>query len=194
MLLTSDTENAKILYTLDGSDPTISEAAITYSEDKPIIINDDAVTIKAMAQGHDMVASDVAQFDYTLKKSTIAYQLHAGWSWISHNLENPVALNELTADIERLTSQTQEVIKDPVVGLIGNLKSLYPGEAYMVKVAADAASRLQGYECNAAVTAVPRSKPGSNGLHRFPDAHRSRRIFVRGRTRLPLLQFRQYRQ
>jgi hypothetical protein len=108
-----------------------------------------------MAQGHDMVASDVAQFDYTLKKSTIAYQLPAGWSWISHNLENPVALNELNADIERLTSQTQEVIKDPVVGLIGNLKSLNPGEAYKVKVAADAASRLQGYECNAAVTAVP---------------------------------------
>ena len=155
VLLTSDTENAKILYTLDGSDPTTSETAITYSEDKPIIINDDAVTIKAMAQGHDMVASDVAQFDYTLKKSTIAYQLHAGWSWISHNLENPVALNELNADIERLTSQTQEVIKDPVVGLIGNLKSLNPGEAYKVKVAADAASRLQGYECNAAVTAVP---------------------------------------
>jgi hypothetical protein len=155
VLLTSDTENAVIRYTLDSSDPTTSETAITYSEDKPIIINDDAVTIKAVAKGHDMDGSDVAQFDYTLKKSTIAYQLPAGWSWISHNLENPVALSELNADIERLTSQTQEIIKDPAVGLIGNLKELNPGEAYKVKVSADASSRLQGYECNAAVTAVP---------------------------------------
>jgi len=153
--LTSDTENAVISYTVDGTDPTTSETAITYSEDKPIIITDDEVTIKAVAQGHDMEGSDVAQFDYTLKKSTIAYDLHAGWSWISHNLEKPVALSELNADIERITSQTQEVIKDPVVGLIGNLKTLNPGEAYKVKVAADASSRLHGTECNAAVTAVP---------------------------------------
>lgn len=163
VLLTSDTENAVISYTLDGSDPTTSETAITYGENDVIGIDKDAVTIKAVAQGLDMAVSDVAQFDYTLKKSTIKYELPAGWLWISHNLEEAVSLNDLSDNIECLKSQTQEVIKDPVLGLVGNLGALNPGEAYKVKVSDKTSRTLEGYEYNAAAAAVP-VKAGWNWL------------------------------
>ena len=151
VLLTSDTENAEIRYTLDGTDP--NETGILY-DDTPIVIADDNITIKAIAKGHDLEASEVTEFDYTLKKTAIGYKLPVGWSWISHNLEEPVTPSELNADIECLTSQTKEVIKDPVVGLIGNLSKLEPGEAYKVKVSEEATARLQGFEFNASVTPV----------------------------------------
>lgn len=152
VLLSSDTENAEIRYTLDGSDP--NESGTLY-EDKPIVIVDDSITLKAVAKGHDLDPSDVATFDYTLKKTTIGYVLKEGWSWISHNLENAIAPSVLNADIERLMSQTKEVINDPEVGLIGNLTELQPGEAYKVQVKNDASARLQGFECNASATSVP---------------------------------------
>ena len=57
VLLSSDTEDATIRYTLDGTDPATSETVITYSDDQPIINTSDAVTIKAVAKGHDMELS-----------------------------------------------------------------------------------------------------------------------------------------
>ena len=155
VLLSSDTEDATIRYTLDGTDPATSETVITYSDDQPIIITSDAVTIKAVAKGHDMELSEMVQFDYSLKQTNLNYQLPAGWSWISHNLEEPVAFSKLNADIECLKSQTKEVIKDPNVGLIGNLSELQPGEAYKVKVAEEAKASLKGYEFNASASAIP---------------------------------------
>ena len=152
VVLTSETENAEIRYTLDGSDP--NDKGILYDE-TPIVIADDSITIKAVAKGHDLDPSDVATFDFTLKRSTVGYELPAGWSWISHNMEKAISLNELNADITCLRSQTKEVVKDPVVGLIGNLHELQPAEAYKVEVAAKASTRLQGFECNASATPVP---------------------------------------
>ena len=153
VLLATDTEDATIRYTLNGEDPS-PENSIIYSDDEPIIITG-AVTIKAVAQGHDMALSDTVEFKYSLKQTNLNYQLPAGWSWISHNLEEPVAFRELNADIECLKSQTKEVIKDPEAGLIGNLSELQPGEAYKVKVTADASARLQGNEFNASASAIP---------------------------------------
>ena len=152
--LTSETEGAVIYYTLDGSCPCNTETALKYNPDEPIVIADEQVTIKAMAQGHDLAESEVSEFTYSLKKTTLGYQMLTGWSWISHNLEEPVPATAFQTNAERIVSQTAEVINDPNVGFIGNLTELLPSEAYKVKVTAQTENRLSGYEYNATENAV----------------------------------------
>ena len=150
--LSSETENAVIYYTLDGSEPT--EKSIKYDDEAPITIAND-ITIKAIAKGHDLLDSEVKTFTYTLKRTSVGYQMPEGWTWISHNLEEPVAANTFKENAERIMSQTQELINDPVAGLVGNLTELLPTEAYKVKVSAQTTNCLQGYEFNATTSTVP---------------------------------------
>ncbi len=152
--LTCETENADIYYTLDGSCPCNIETAIKYNADEPIVINDDEVTIKAMAQGHDLAESEVAEFSYSLKKSMQGYQMPAGWTWLSHNMEQAVPVSEFETNAERILSQTDEVIKDPVLGMMGTLTELQPAKAYKVKVSANTEKQLKGYEYNATANPV----------------------------------------
>ena len=155
--LTSDTENAVIYYTLDGSCPCETATALVYNPDEPIVITGD-VTIKAMAQGHDLADSEVVEFSYSLKKSTVGYNLQEGWNWISHNLESAVDVSEFKTNAERILSQTSEVVKDPSVGMIGTLTELQPTEAYKVKVSAATEKRLNGLEFNVTANAIPVTK------------------------------------
>ena len=152
--LSSETEGAVIYYTLDGSCPCNTETAIKYDADAPIVINDDNVTIKAMAQGHDLAESDVVEFNYSLKTTTLGYTLPEGWTWISHNEETAIPVTEFQTGAERIVSQTQEMINDPVAGFIGNLTQLQPVIGYKVKQATEGNVRLNGYEWDATKQAV----------------------------------------
>ena len=149
--LTSETTGAKIYYTLDGSDPSTSSKV--FNADEPIVITQD-VTIKAMAQGADLPKSDVKEFTYTLKKTALNYQMPQGWKWISHNMATPLKPADFQ-NVERITSQTAEVINDPKAGLIGNLQNLEPTMAYKVKSSAAYDKQLSGNEFNASANAVP---------------------------------------
>lgn len=152
--LSSETEGAVIYYTLDGSCPCNSETAIKYDADAPIVINDDNVTIKAIAQGHDLAESEVAEFNYSLKTTTLGYTLPIGWTWISHNEETAVPVTEFQTGAERIVSQTQELVNDPVAGFIGSLTELQPVVGYKVKQATEGNVRLSGYEWDATKQAV----------------------------------------
>ena len=148
ILLTSETEDAVIKYTLDGSSPAeAGENVLTYSA--PIIINDDNVTIKAIAIGKDLEPSEVTTFNYELKKSTINYQLATGWTWISHNMESPIATADMAQNIIRVVSQTSEAVNDPQYGLVGALTELQPAVGYKVQVSSNNEKMIQGYEMNA---------------------------------------------
>jgi hypothetical protein len=149
--LTSETTNADIYYTLDGTCPceTGSASVIKYDPSQPIVIASDNVTIKAMAKGLDLDESDVVEFNYMLKKTTLGYQFPTGWTWVSHNFEDPVAVKDFAPTADLVVSQTEEAINDPNLGLVGNLSALQPAQAYKVKVAADANNIINGYEYNA---------------------------------------------
>ena len=126
--LSSLTTKADIFYTLGGSEP--NENSIKYTE--PISLTTDTLTVKAYAKYKDY-ASDVVSLDYMLRKTNMDYALEEGWNWISHNVENAVAVDSiLSADVDRVLSQTQEVIRDPQLGLVGTLTELKPLEAYKV--------------------------------------------------------------
>ena len=153
--LSSETREAVIYYTLDGSCPCNSETRIKYDDDAPIIIADDEVQIKAMAAAKDLEESEVVEFNYSIKNTTVGLNMAEGWTWISHNVDEAVPVSTLGNGVSRVVSQTKESINDPVAGLVGNLKLLQPTEGYKVKTNATAESRLTGFEFNARDNNVP---------------------------------------
>lgn len=151
--LSCETEDAVIKYTVDGSDPAeAGDSVRTYKADEPIVITTDNVTLKAFAEGKDLKPSEVAEFNYELKKSTIGYALK-DWTWVSHNMENAVSTADFTdgiaANVERIVGKTSEVINDPSYGLIGSLTELQPAVGYKIKVKANTDKIIKGNELNA---------------------------------------------
>jgi len=153
--LTSETKDAVIYYTLDGSCPCDLETAIKYDANSPIVIADDNVKIKAIAVAKDLAESDVAEFDYSIKTTAVGLSMAEGWTWISHNVDANKDVSELGNNVERIISQTKESISDPAVGLIGTLNCLEPAVGYKVKMKQAAESRLEGYEFNARDNELP---------------------------------------
>ena len=155
IFLTCETENAVIYYTLDGSCPCETATAIKYEAGTPIVIESDNTTIKAMAVALDLQESEVAEFSYTLKKTSLGYQLQEGWNWISHNMDDVVSVDTYQDYAERIVGKNAEAVKNAESGYAGSLTGLLPTEAYKVKVSQKTTDVLQGYEFNASSTGVP---------------------------------------
>lgn len=147
--LKSTSSKAKIYYTVDGSDPTV-ETGFLY--EGPIAIEDDVTTIKAISVLEDEI-SEVATFEYTLKKSTVNLGVATGWTWISHNTDEAIDVADLNAEgISRILSQTQEVMREGNLGFVGNLKELSPTSAYKVHGTAEALVPVTGYAYDPSLT------------------------------------------
>ena len=154
--LSCENENAKIWYTLDGTCPCDPATALVYSQ--PIAINDDAVTIKAMAQAEGFEESEVVTFEYTAKQNTQELALSEGWTWISHNVATNLTLDKFSEKTLEVKSQTRAVIRDEVLGLFGNLTELIPTEAYKVKMSEAAKLAVSGDAFNATKGVISLSK------------------------------------
>ena len=141
------TEGAVIYYTLDGSCPCDWDAQLIYNA--PIVIAEDSIVIKAMAVADGMYESDVVEYRYTLKKTTLGMSLNEGWNWVSHNVETPIAVTELETNALRIVGQAAELVNDPAYGFVGNLDSISPTKAYKVQVTEDTKYTLKGYEYDA---------------------------------------------
>ena len=154
--LSCENENAKIWYTLDGTCPCDPATALVYS--KPIAINDDAMTIKAMAQAEGFEESEVVTFEYTAKQNSQELALSEGWTWISHNVATNLTLDKFSEKTLEVKSQTRAVIRDEVLGLFGNLTELIPTEAYKVKMSEAAKLAVSGDAFNATKGVISLSK------------------------------------
>lgn len=149
--LTSESKDATIYFTTDGSCPC-DENGTRRKYSVPIIINDDTriLAMTSVGTGDDDV-SETVEFNYTLKRSDMDFAMEEGWTWISHNFESAIAPSELAADegVERILSQTQEVVRDPQLGLIGTLGELSALESYKVETSsATARQRLSDVAWN----------------------------------------------
>ena len=148
--LSSDTEDAVIKYTLNGTSPAeAGEDVLIYKDGEPIVINDDNIVIKAIAEGKALDPSEEKVFSYELKKSTIHYQLPVGWTWISHNMENPVATSVFAGKVKRIVGQTDEIIQDSQYGFIGGLTELKPAVGYKVQANEVGGNTIEDFEFNA---------------------------------------------
>lgn len=163
--LTTESKNATIYFTTDGSCPC-DENGTRRKYTVPIIINDDTkiLAMTSVVNGDDEV-SETVEFNYTLKRSDMDFQMPEGWTWISHNFESAIAPSELAADesISRILSQTQEVIRDPQLGMMGTLAELKASESYKVETSkATARQRLSDIAWNPATPIA--LNPGWNWL------------------------------
>ncbi len=141
------TEDVVIYYTLDGSCPC-DENGTRMIYDAPIVIDSDNVTIKALAVDKNGVESEIADFVYRLKTTSVGLNMVAGWNWISHNQENGVSVDDVKTNTNRIVSQTAELVNDPNFGYVGSLALLNPYEMYKVEANSDFEHMLAGYEHN----------------------------------------------
>lgn len=151
--LTTESKNATIYFTTDGSCPC-DENGTRRKYTVPIVITEDTkiLAITSVGSGDDDM-SETVEFNYTLKRSDMDFQMEEGWTWMSHSFETPIAPSDLSADesIARIMSQTKEVVRDPELGMIGTLAELIAPESYKVETtAATARQRLSDVAWNPA--------------------------------------------
>ncbi|MBR2301346.1 MAG: chitobiase/beta-hexosaminidase C-terminal domain-containing protein, partial [Bacteroidaceae bacterium] len=151
--LTTDSKDAVIYFTTDGSCPC-DEEGTRRKYTVPIVINEDTkiLAMTSIGTGDDDV-SETVEFNYTLKRSDIDYKMEEGWTWISHNFESAISPSKLATDegVHRILSQTQEVIRDPQLGMVGTLTELSASESYKVETTgATTLQRLSDFAWNPA--------------------------------------------
>lgn len=149
--LATDSKDATIYFTTDGSCPC-DENGTRRKYSVPIVINDDT-HIKAMTMVGSDDVSEVKEFSYTLKKSDMDIAMAEGWTWMSHSFADGLAAAQLADDaaVQRVQSQTQELVRDPQLGFIGTLSALAASESYKVETsAAVALPRISGVAWNPA--------------------------------------------
>ncbi|MDO4993859.1 MAG: CotH kinase family protein [Bacteroidales bacterium] len=88
-----------------------------------------------LTQADELVGQDVCLMDPDANKFRL--ELVEGWNWTSHNLQTAIATNDLSSYAERIVSERQEAIQDPVFGMTGSLHSLTAGNLYKVKMSQD---------------------------------------------------------
>ncbi len=74
--------------------------------------------------------------------------LHRGWNWISTFLNEPIPTNSIYNSTLNIVSQSDEVIYDPVQGMVGNIKEFVPGNAYKVNALYPISGHYSGYMHN----------------------------------------------
>ena len=87
------------------------------------------------------------------------YNLEEGWNWISANnldeeWETMTFLKPLGDGVQRMLSQTEELINDSKYGLVGNLKTLSPTQSYKLQTESKKSHVLTGFACKPAETIV----------------------------------------
>lgn len=136
--LTTDSKNATIYFTTDGSCPC-DENGTRRKYTVPIVINEDTKILAMTSVGTgDEDMSETVEFNYTLKHSDMDFRMEEGWTWMSHNFDNAVAPSALSADegVSRILTQTQELIRDPQLGMVGTLTELSASESFKVQTSA----------------------------------------------------------
>lgn len=162
--LTTDSKNATIYFTTDGSCPC-DENGTRRKYTVPIIINEDTHILAMTSVGDGKDISEVVEFSYSLMRSDMDFQMEEGWTWISHNFESSIPASEFAIDgnVSRVLSQTKELIRDPQLGLTGNLTELTAAESYKIETTGPTARiRLSDIAWNPATPVA--LNPGWNWL------------------------------
>lgn len=101
----------------------------------------------------------------------VAWNLQGGWNWVSVNLKNmtdPKAfLRPVLEQTNRMLGQSQELTKDPVYGMVGELKELAPSTSYKLQMSSNASLAWEGDAFPAEEVAIP-LKRGWNWLGYVP--------------------------
>lgn len=145
--LSCETEGATIYYTTDGSCPCDEASRIKY-EGKPIAINGDMV-IKTMAVGINGSESEVKEYSYSIKTTSMKLNLSEGWNWISHNQDADIIVADLQQDyVNRILSQEGELYNDPKLGFVGRMDDFQATHSIKLQTKQQATYALSGEQFN----------------------------------------------
>ena len=151
--LSCETEGATIYYTLDGTCPCDPQTRIKY-EGKPIAISGDML-IKTMAVGVNGSESEVKEFSYSIKQTSLNLNLSEGWNWASHNQLVNVSVEDLKQDyVNRILSIDAEIINDPVIGFVGRMDDFSATQTLKIQTKQQAVFELAGEQFNPNTTTV----------------------------------------
>lgn len=103
-----------------------------------------------------------------MEDSYLDIELAQGWNWISHNLNLGIDVPRIDKAY-RIVSQTEELMKDKVFGLVGNLKKLKAGTGYKIQMEGAGELELEGKLFLAEYKSIQLSK-GWNWIG-YPLAH-----------------------
>ena len=149
--LSCETDGAVIYYTTDGSCPCDEAKRVKY--ERPIAIND-AMTLKFMAVGTNFDESDVQECTYSIRQSNVKLALAKGWNWSSHDVASPVAVGELSGIASQVLTQTANAIDDPILGLVGTLKTIDGSETMKIDAKEAAEKAFAGEQYNPALSPI----------------------------------------
>ena len=119
--LTTDTPNATIYYTTNGSEPTTDSTV--YNASTGIVVNE-AMTIKAFATAADLEDSEVATFAYTIKTAPTAISIEEARNKAIG--EEVIVSGIVTAKLETATAHIQDET--------GAAIAIYPVDSLTAKV------------------------------------------------------------
>lgn len=112
---------------------TVGGEAVENSTDKLTLTAEGPLTIKA----------EFLQ-EYFRQSMTIA----RGWNWMSAYLSEPLTIADLSRYVNRIVSQTEELINDPEYGLVGSLTELQAGKAYKIEANSRFTNTFRGHLYN----------------------------------------------
>ena len=116
-------------------------------------VGDDGVLTVRFIVAEDNNVSQLAFRDlWQAHDSSLSLQLAEGWNWMSVPLgadgqEALPFLQPIEDKVERMLSQTEELVNDSRYGLVGNLQTLTPQSGYKLKVKADIRQEWTGGAC-----------------------------------------------
>lgn len=143
--LNCETEGATIYYTTDGTCPCESATRKVYKN--AIAINGD-MTLKVMSVSVKGTESEVREYSYTIRQTSLTLDLAAEWNWASHNQFNALSIDKLKDVATRVQTQTQEAVYDSNYGWVGNLTEIGATTGVKVNAKAAATINLSGDEFN----------------------------------------------
>ena len=116
-------------------------------------VGDDGVLTVKFIVAEDNNVSQLAFRDlWQAHDSSLSLQLAEGWNWMSVPLgadgqEAMPFLLPIEDKVERMLSQTEELVNDPTYGLVGNLQTLTPQSGYKLKMKAGTKTEWTGGTC-----------------------------------------------
>lgn len=67
-----------------------------------------------------------------------------GWNWVSTFVNEPIPVNIFLGNVTHVVSQFDEIVNDPVYGMIGGIETLLPGQAYKMDATYNALKSFKG--------------------------------------------------
>lgn len=95
----------------------------------------------ATSKAKETKCETVAAKVITVPQKSLQLQLANNWNWVSQNTENTRDLSVFISPVgellQRLLSDTQELVRDSKYGIVGNLTGLEPQKGYRMQLSAE---------------------------------------------------------